>query len=189
MQLKHRINMILRIIDNILSSFYELLKKNIILPINSFINFPKFCFVKNNRNKSAFSNLTFIILTITIINLSHCSHLSVHKEKDNMGRIIRSVSTINDATDTIITIKYIGKTDKPLSKEYIKIKNEVPFHSWLETYGYNKGKISIIKYIVNINNNKVQSGEIIYEYTKENPNRIEYYSLLKIKKSMNPNLL
>lgn len=120
-----------------------------------------------------------LALTIFLFGSLFCSHLSVREEKDDMGRIIRSTTYIEDAPDTIIITRYIGKTEKPLSREYIKKKKELTVHSWLETYTYNKGKISIIKFFIEKNGNKLQSGEITYNYKKENLNKIEYRSLLQ----------
>ncbi len=121
-----------------------------------------------------------IIAAVFICGLN-CSQLSLYEEKDSSGRITRSVSYVKNEPDTITTIKYIGNTDKALSKEFIKLKNAAPYHSWIESYQYTRGRISTTKFFIDINNSKIQSGKIIYKYDNEketqDKSQIEYYSL------------
>jgi hypothetical protein len=123
--------------------------------------------------------LNIILAVYCLISLS-CSFLSPTRETDSAGRIVREVTYDKDVSDTITITKYIGNTEKPLSKEYVKLKDSVPVHSWTEIYYYNKGKINFTKFFVDINSSKVQSGEMTFIYSEDHYDMIEYFSLLDI---------
>ncbi len=110
-----------------------------------------------------------------------CSNISVNKEKDSAGRVIRSVSYKDGVPDTITLIKYIGATDKPLSKENFEIKEGVTSHNWTENYIYYRGKVSIINFFIDCNEKKLKCGRIVYNYSGDQKTRVEFFSLLDVK--------
>ena len=110
------------------------------------------------------NRMKYFLLFAFLVSFINCSQLSIKEEKDNLGRVVRSVSYISGEPDTIEIIRYIGKTNKVLTKEFIKLKNGFQVYNWTEAFTYNKGRISQINYFINLNERKFKSGNINFKY-------------------------
>ncbi|MBN2040552.1 MAG: hypothetical protein JW864_10940 [Spirochaetes bacterium] len=133
--------------------------------------------VMHSKRISIISLKIIPLLTLIFFNSLYCSHLSVREEKDSLGRVVSSTAYVKDSPETVVITKYIGETEKPLSKKFIKLKNETLIHSWLETYSYKKGRLGLTRFFVDIGNNRVPVGRIVYKYKQDNIYKIEYYFL------------
>ncbi len=105
----------------------------------------------------------FYLIFILIV-LSACSGPSVKDENDGLGRIVRKAIYKYDKIEFQEETKYLENTDKPLIKVYRKINNGTTVPWWIEVYSYENDRISEIKFLVTINNEKISSGKIKYQY-------------------------
>ena len=122
----------------------------------------------------------FYLIFILIV-FSACSGPSVKEEKDGLGRIVRKAIYKYNKIEFQEETKYLENTDKPLIKVYRKINNGTPVPWWIEVYSYENDRISEIKFLVTINNEKISSGKIKYQYETDKLKMAEYYSVTNIK--------
>ncbi|MCU0821358.1 MAG: hypothetical protein MUC95_02650 [Spirochaetes bacterium] len=119
----------------------------------------------------------FIFFLSIITVFFACSAHEIKDKKDGMGRTVRKAILKNNIVEFQVDTKYLEKTNSPLIKVYRKVIDGTPVAWWTELYTYENDRVSEVKFLVNINSEKIPSGKISYQYESDRLKMAEYFSI------------